>query len=259
MDRFFPVRMPWISRPNSEPRTWRQREPTLKARREGEINILICALLLVRRPVKRDLPGLHYTVSVYSPELVAKPGIQTVLSSGGVNIHRELIHHGYAVFRGDLGGAEHQAMHGRMRKLFGKYAEALFSIHNPANTKLALERTGLSQYIQEEAVGTRMRRWDRPIHDFLMPCLRGTVTLFTGEDVIPREVRHRRDLDTLTVKLKTRSPAPLCVPKCRISNPPPSLLHLGAATTQHAAGNGHFSGDVLLLNAGLSLHTVLKP
>jgi hypothetical protein len=42
-----------------------------------------------------------------------------------------------------------------------------------------------------------MRRWERPFHDFLMPYLRGTAERLTGQDVIPAEVRHRRDLDTL--------------------------------------------------------------
>lgn len=68
----------------------------------------------------------------------------------------------------------------------------------PFHTKYAQQRTALSQYIQQEAVGTRMRRWERPIHDFLAPYLRGAVARVTGEDVIPEEVQHRRDLDTLT-------------------------------------------------------------
>lgn len=42
-----------------------------------------------------------------------------------------------------------------------------------------------------------MRRWQRPIHDFLMPYLRGAVSRVTGENITPSEVRHRRDLDTL--------------------------------------------------------------
>ena len=67
----------------------------------------------------------------------------------------------------------------------------------PFHTKLAQQRTALSQYIQQESVGTRMRRWERPIHDFLMPYLRGTVERVTGRNWIPAEVEHRRDLDTL--------------------------------------------------------------
>jgi hypothetical protein len=68
----------------------------------------------------------------------------------------------------------------------------------PFHTKFAQQRTALAQYIQQEAIGTRMRRWERPIHDFLAPYLRGAIARITGEDVIPEEVQHRRDLDTLT-------------------------------------------------------------
>jgi hypothetical protein len=100
-------------------------------------------------------------------------------------------------------------MHGRMGRLFGKYTEEMFfegdpssvnpmrSLPTPFHTKYAQERTALSQYVQQEAVGTRMRRWERPIHDFLAPYLRGAIARVTGEDVIPKEVQHRRDLDTL--------------------------------------------------------------
>ncbi len=45
----------------------------------------------------------------------------------------------------------------------------------PFHTKLAQQRSPLSQYIQQEAVGTRMRRWDRPLYDFLLPYLRGAI------------------------------------------------------------------------------------
>jgi hypothetical protein len=68
----------------------------------------------------------------------------------------------------------------------------------PYHTKFAQARTPLSQYIQQEAVGTRMRRWNRPIHDFLAPYIRGAVERVTGQHVISKEVEHRRDLETLT-------------------------------------------------------------
>jgi hypothetical protein len=149
-----------------------------------------------------------------------KPGIRAVISADGTNINRELIHQGYGVFRQDLGGAEEQAMHGRLGRLFGKYSEEMFFegdqsafnpmryIPTPIHTKLAQERTALSQYIQQEAIGTRMRRWDRPIHDFLAPYFRGAIARVTGEDVIPTEVKHRRDLDTLTDMMMGLGPFP---------------------------------------------------
>jgi hypothetical protein len=112
-------------------------------------------------------------------------------------------------------------MHGRLGQLFGKYTEEMFFegdqsplnpmryVPTPFHTKLAQERTALSQYIQQEATGTRMRRWDRPLHDFLLPYLRGAVARVTGEDIIPGEIQHRRDLDTLANMLKRPRPAPL--------------------------------------------------
>ncbi len=105
-------------------------------------------------------------------------------------------------------------MHGRLGQLFDKYTEEMLfegdqSPWNPAryiptpfHTKFVQERTALSQYIQQEAVGTRMRRWERPIHDFPAPYLRGAIARVTGEDVIPDEVQHHLDLDTLADMLE---------------------------------------------------------
>ncbi|MGB8030393.1 MAG: hypothetical protein WCF30_12110 [Terracidiphilus sp.] len=73
----------------------------------------------------------------------------------------------------------------------------------PFHTKFAQQRSPLSQYIQQEAVGTRMRRWNRPLHDFLLPYQRGAIGRVTGTELIPGEVEHRRDLDTLTDMLTT--------------------------------------------------------
>jgi len=133
--------------------------------------------------------------------------------SGHTNINRSMVEQGYATFRQELGGAEEQAMHGRFGRLMGKYSEEMFFegdqsvlnpmryIPSPFHTKFAQQRTALSQYIQQEAVGTRMRRWARPIHDFLAPYVRGAVARVTGADIIPAEVEHKRDLDTLADQL----------------------------------------------------------
>ena len=116
--------------------------------------------------------------------------------------------------RSDLGGAEQQAMHGRLGRLFGEYTEELFFqgdqsrlnpmryLPTPFSTKFAQERTALGQYIQQESVGTRMRRWERPIHDMLANWFRGTVYRATDIAIIPEDVQHRRDLDTLADMLK---------------------------------------------------------
>ena len=153
--------------------------------------------------------GTHVQAVVPRGAADSAQDIRAVISADDVNINRELIDRGYGRFRSDLGGAEEQAMHGRMGRLFGKYTEEMFFegdqsalnpmryLPTPFHTKFAQERTALSQYIQQEAVGTRMRRWERPIHDFLAPYFRGTVARLTGQDIIPAEIQHRRDLDTL--------------------------------------------------------------
>jgi hypothetical protein len=74
---------------------------------------------------------------------------------------------------------------------------------SPGHTKFWQERTPLAQYINNEVVGTRMRRWQRPIHDFVMPYLRGIEERTSGEIVIPQQVQRRRDLNTLADQVKT--------------------------------------------------------
>jgi hypothetical protein len=75
-----------------------------------------------------------------------------------------------------------------------------------------------------------MRRWERPIHDFLAPYLRGAIARVTGEDVIPKEVQHRRDLDTLTDMLTRLRPSPPVSSKCPLLNPLPLVRPAGPAT-----------------------------
>lgn len=136
--------------------------------------------------------------------------VRAVFETDGININRELIDQGYGRFRKDLGGAEEQAMHGRLAQALGKYAEAVSfegdnSRWNPlrylpgqVQTKLWQERTAYSQYLQQEAIGTRMRRWERPIHDFLSPYIRGVVERVADVPIIPEDVKRKRDLDTLS-------------------------------------------------------------
>jgi hypothetical protein len=71
-------------------------------------------------------------------------------------------------------------MFGTAGKAVGSIAEALAFqgdstsvlnpmryIPTPGHTKAWQERTPLDQYLSNEVIGTRMRRWERPIHDFL--------------------------------------------------------------------------------------------
>jgi hypothetical protein len=63
-------------------------------------------------------------------------------------------------------------------------------------------RTDISQYEQREMYGTSMRRWQRPVHDFIEPYLRGAVRRVLGKRIIPEEVQFKRDMNTLADTLK---------------------------------------------------------
>ena len=104
---------------------------------------------------------------------------RAVIEVDGKNLNRELIDQGYGQYREHLGGAEAQELFGATGKAVGSIAEALAFqgdsgrlnpmryIPTPGHTKAWQERTPLAQYLTNEVVGTRMRRWERPIHDFL--------------------------------------------------------------------------------------------
>lgn len=154
--------------------------------------------------------GTHIKLVVPRGAADNSSDIRAVIMADNLNVNRAMIEQGYGRFRQDLGGAEEQAMHGWFGRLFGKYTEEMFFegdqspfnpmryVPTPFHTKLAQERTPLSQYIQQEVTGTRMRRWNRPIHDFLQTYMRGVAARVSGVDEIPKEIQHRRDLDTLT-------------------------------------------------------------
>ena len=135
--------------------------------------------------------------------------IRAVILADGENVNRELIDQGYGEYREDLGGAEARAMKGAIGRATGSLAEGLafqgdsgilnpmHYLPSPGHTKFWQERTPLAQYLNNEVVGTRMRRWQRPVHDFIMPYLRGVGERVLGETMIPKEVQRRRDLNTL--------------------------------------------------------------
>jgi hypothetical protein len=135
--------------------------------------------------------------------------IRAVILANGENVNRDLIDQGFGRYREDLGGAEARSMHGKLGRAIGGMAEGLAFqgdssalnpmryVPSPAHTKFWQERTPLAQYINNEVAGTRMRRWERPIHDFVMPYARGLVERVIGQTVLPGDVQKRRDLNTL--------------------------------------------------------------
>lgn len=138
---------------------------------------------------------------------------RAVVFVGNTNINKEMIEKGIALSRADLSGSESQAMHGTLGKLLGKYAETvsfqgdesylnpLRYIPTPYHTKLWQNRTPLSQYQEQEVYGNRMRRWDRPIHDIVMPWVRGGIRRLTGNIIIPEMTQRKRDMDSVTDEL----------------------------------------------------------
>ena len=118
-------------------------------------------------------------------------------------------------------------MVGKAARAFGRFAEGLSFqgdssalnpmryLGSPALSKLWQNRTPLEQYLSNEVVGTRMRRWHRPLHDMANVYARGVVKRTTGQILVPEDVQRRRDLNTLSdvmqylrTERQTRSPRP---------------------------------------------------
>lgn len=139
---------------------------------------------------------------------------QAVVEANGHNINRSMIQRGLALERPENGGAESTAMYGHVSKLLGAYGEGLsFTgdegalnplryLPQPYNAKMWQSKTSVSQYEQREIYGSSMRRWHRPIHDFIEPYMRGSVRRFTGKRILPQENQFKRDLNTLADTLK---------------------------------------------------------
>lgn len=135
---------------------------------------------------------------------------RAVIFVDDVNLNQELIERGYARRNKDNSGAEAQAMYTSMQNALGKYAETLaFTgeggvnrlLPTPFHTKYWNERTALSLYEEQEVYGSRMRRWQRPFHDMVAPWARGMYKRLTGDNLVPQEVEHRRDIDSMVDQL----------------------------------------------------------
>jgi hypothetical protein len=155
---------------------------------------------------------VHLTVQAGSAENAER--VRAVVETGDINVNQALIAEGLARYRKDQGGAETRAMHGALGNLVGSLSESLaFTgdnspanplrfIPSPGHTKLWQQRTVLAQYENEEAIGSKMRRWDRPVHDFLGPYLRGAVKRLTDVNVLGPTTVRRRDMNTLSDMLR---------------------------------------------------------
>lgn len=149
-------------------------------------------------------------VSITTPigALQSNERVSAVFDVGKTNINKSLITEGLGRYRKDLGGPEAQSMFGPSERLFGYIAEnASFTgdearwnplryIPSPYHTKLWQERTPLSQYEQQEVEGSRLRRWQHPIEDFIMPYVRGAYKRVIGDPGIPNLTQKKWDLNT---------------------------------------------------------------
>lgn len=165
--------------------------------------------------IQRTLsPGTRVEVTVPENSIDRLEEIRAVVEADGDFINQELIDQGLGVYRRDQGGAEAQVLEGVLGRMVGRLGEGLSFegdssslnpvryLPSPGHTKLWQNRTPLAQYEEEEAVGTRMRRWQRPIHDFLAPYSRQAIHRATGERVLGEDVVERRRLNTLADELQ---------------------------------------------------------
>ena len=152
-------------------------------------------------------PGQAVDLTVAKGAANNSETVSAVFEVNGTNINKELIDKGYAQYNERNGGAESGKIFGKLSNLLGSYAERLAYdvpdfVPTPYHTKLWQERTAYDQYISQEVVGTRMRRWDRPFDDFASPYTRGIINKLTGEKIMAETTVVRRDLDTLADQLK---------------------------------------------------------
>jgi very-short-patch-repair endonuclease/endonuclease YncB( thermonuclease family) len=152
-------------------------------------------------------PGTRINATIPFGAIDDSEHISAVITADGENINKELIDRGYAQYNKKYGGAEAKELFSTASKVLGSVAERLsFDLPNflptPYHTKLWQERTAYDQYVSQEVVGTRMRRWDRPFDDFASPYLRGALNKATGIKVMSEATLQRRDLNTLADQLK---------------------------------------------------------
>lgn len=159
-------------------------------------------------------PGTEVGVTTPAGALESQQDISAVFEVDGTVVNKAIILEGLGQYRQDLGGPEQQAMFGPLQRFAGAAAEnAAFTgdearwnplryIPSPYHTKLWQERTPLAQYQQQEVEGARLRRWQHPIEDFLMPYARGIYRRVVGDPGTPGITQKKWDLNTLADQLE---------------------------------------------------------
>lgn len=154
--------------------------------------------------------GTEVSLTLPSGALESQRSISAVFDVEGTNVNKALINEGLGQYRKDLGGPESQAMFGPLERFAGRIAEeASFTgdearwnplryVPTPYHSKFWQERTPLAQYQLQEVEGARLRRWQHPLEDFLMPYARGMYKRVVGDLGIPEITQKKWDLNTLT-------------------------------------------------------------
>jgi very-short-patch-repair endonuclease len=158
-------------------------------------------------------PGTYVKLTVAKGSLDTE-NVRAVVSTNGNDINSELLDQGLGRFDRERGGSETSAMFGGLGKVFGFFSEeASFTgdeerlnplryIPTPIHTKLWQERDPIADYLEKEVYGGRMRRWDKPVHDFIAPYSRGAIRRVFDDVVIPNEVIEKRRLNSMTDSLR---------------------------------------------------------
>lgn len=159
-------------------------------------------------------PGNEVTITTPVGAIESQEDVSAVFDVEGTNINKALITEGLGQYRRDLAGPESQAMFGWFGRVAGSLAEnvsftgdesrlnPLRYIPTPYHTKLWQERTPLAQYNLQEVEGARLRRWQHPIEDFLMPYARGVYRRVVGDLGVPGITQKKWDLNTMSDMLE---------------------------------------------------------
>lgn len=160
------------------------------------------------------LQGSKVGITTPTGALDSQEQISAVFDVNGFNLNKALIDEGLGQYRKDLGGPEAQAMFGPLGRLAGTISEdvsftgdearwnPLRYLPTPYHTKLWQERTPVSQYQQQEVEGSRLRRWQHPVEDFIMPYARGVYRRFVGDLGPPEITQKKRALNTMSDMLE---------------------------------------------------------
>lgn len=139
---------------------------------------------------------------------------RAVFFAGGENFNRRLVEERLAAADRRLAGPEWLAGEPAASRILASYGESVLttgrkSWWNPlrwlpwwGHAKFSDSQDAYERYVRDERMELDLKRWDRPVRDFLFGWVRGLRYRITGAPAVPSNVRHRDDLDLLVDQLK---------------------------------------------------------